>query len=243
MDPSKKVSGGGGWDIPSIIENFGILIYLAIAILGIWGVYNAIVLYRTLAKKGLPDSEADGLIEQVRQLTLEKGNPKAAIEACLNPTHWHAALSQLMAVALKNRQKGLAKIKQLLVMEFHTEVISSMENRLASIATASRMGPLLGLLGTVMSMIAAFARMGAGSKADPTALASAISLGLWTTAAGLLIATPLMTMGNDIQARLRRLRDRTERQLAEFLEIFEQLDATSRASRSGTGSSRAVMPR
>jgi biopolymer transport protein ExbB len=138
-----------------------------------------------------------------------------------------------MAVAIKNRGKGLAKVKQLMVMDFHTEVISGLENRLASIATAARMGPLLGLLGTVMAMIAAFARMGSGGRPDPSALAQSISLGLWTTAAGLLISNPLMILGNDVQGKLRRLRDRTERQLSDFIEILEQLEPAGRAARGG----------
>lgn len=239
QDPSPSVpnieagtaaSGGGGLDIPSMIEHFGIVIYVSIAILGIWGVYNVILLYRTLAKRGITNEEADGLIDRVRDLVLNKNNPQAAIEACQDPSVWHASLAQIMAMALRNRAKGLAKIKQLMVLEFHSEVVSAMESRLASIGTASRMGPLLGLLGTVMSMIAAFARMSQGSKPDPGLLAGSISLGLWTTAAGLIIATPLMTLANDIQARLRKFRDRTERQLQDFLEIFEQAERGARAA-------------
>jgi biopolymer transport protein ExbB len=146
-----------------------------------------------------------------------------------------------MAVALRNRDKGLAKIKQLLVLEFHTEIVGQMENRVASIATAARMGPLLGLLGTVVSMIAAFGRMGGGTKPDPAALAGAISIGLWATGAGLLLANPLMVIGNDVQARLRRLRDRTEKQLMEFVEVIESSESPNRASRPSMA--RAVLPR
>src|SRR5262249_8639245 len=135
---------------------------------------------------------------------------------------------------------GLGKVKQLLVMDFHTEVISGLENRLASIATASRMGPLLGLLGTVMSMIAAFGRMGSSAKPDPMALAGSISLGLVATAAGLLIANPLMILGNDVGGKLRRLRDRTERQLSDFLEILEQQEPGSKTARHP---SRSAAPR
>jgi biopolymer transport protein ExbB len=150
-----------------------------------------------------------------------------------------------MAVALRHRDKGIGKVKQVLVMEFHTEVIAGMENRLATIATIVRMGPLLGLLGTVASMIGAFGRIGGAEKVNPTDLASDISLALWATGAGLLIATPMMIVGNDIHARLRRLRDRTERQLQDFIEVLEQLEARSGrgspSSRSGT--IRAVLPR
>jgi biopolymer transport protein ExbB len=231
-------------DITRIIEGFGYVIYVALALLAVWGVYNAILLYRSLAKKSLHD--ATPLINQVYEL-IKGGKSDAAVTACQGPPYWHSALAQLMAVALQNRDKGIAKIKQLLVMEFHTEVVSGMENRLASISTIVRMGPLLGLLGTVASMIGAFGRIGGAEKVNPNDLARDISLALWATGSGLLIATPMMILGNDIHARLRRLRDRTERQLQDFLEVLEQIETPAKGKpsgpRSGSGSIRAVLPR
>jgi biopolymer transport protein ExbB len=229
-----------GLQITKIIDAFGYVIYAALAVLAVWGVYNAILLYRNLGKKSLPDPAP--LLQQVREFS-KTGKFDAAVAVCQNPPYWHAALAQLMAVAIKNRDKGIAKIKQLLVMEFHTEVIAGMENRLASISTIVRMGPLLGLLGTVASMIGAFGRIGGAEKVNPNALAQDISLALWATGSGLLIATPMMIVGNDIHAKLRRLRDHTERQLQDFLEILEQLEAPAqRGSSSRSGTVRAVLP-
>jgi biopolymer transport protein ExbB len=204
--------------VARIIDAFGMVIYGALAFLAVWGVYNAILLYRGLAKKSLRDPTT--LLSQVYDLCSAR-KYDAAIGVCQSPPYWHSALAQLIAVAIQNRDKGLAKIKQLLVMEFHTEVIAGMENRLASISTIVRMGPLLGLLGTVASMIAAFNRIGGSERVNPSALATDISLALWATGAGLLIANPMMLIGNDVHARLRRLRDRTERQLQDVLELIE----------------------
>ncbi len=105
------------------------------------------------------------------------------------------------------------------------------------------MGPLLGLLGTVASMIGAFGRIGGAEKVNSTALANDISLALWATGSGLLIATPMMILGNDIHAKLRRLRDRTERQLQDFMETFEALEDPAKAGANPSRSSRAVLPR
>jgi biopolymer transport protein ExbB len=231
-------------DITKIINAFGYVIYAALALLAIWGVYNAILLYRSLAKKALAD--AAPLLKQIQTL-VQAGKYDAAIAVCQEPAYWHTALAQLLSVALANRDKGIAKVKQLLVMEFHTEVIAGMENRLASISTIVRMGPLLGLLGTVASMIGAFGRIGGAEKVNPNALARDISLALWATGSGLLIATPMMIVGNDVHARLRRLRDRTERQLQDFLEILEAVAGRGTAaarggSASASASSRAVLP-
>ncbi len=222
---ASRPTTGGGVDIPGIIDKIGDVIYAALAVLAIWGVYNALLLYRSLKKKALDAIEARRLVDQVRDACLGKAsNVEAAVSLCQNPPWWHTALAQLIAVALRHRDQGLAKVKQTLVMEFHTEVIAGLENRLATIATIVRMGPLLGLLGTVASMIAAFGRIGGAERVNPSALAADISLALWATASGLLIATSLMLVGNDVHARLRQLRDRTERQLHDFLEILEELE-------------------
>jgi biopolymer transport protein ExbB len=228
--------------IPEIIDAFGYVIYAALALLAVWGAYNAILLYRALGRKSVGGG-AEPLIRQVADFC-RSGKHESAISVCQGPPFWHSALAQLMAVALTHRAKGLAKVKQLLVMEFHTEVIAAMENRLATISTIVRMGPLLGLLGTVASMIGAFGRIGGSAKVAPSVLANDISLALWATGAGLLIATPMMIVGNDIHARLRHLRDRTERQLQDFLEVLEEIEGHNRGpagSRSGTV--RAVLPR
>ena len=256
MDKTEKAkavaAGAKGLDIPTIIDKFGYAIYAALALLAVWGVYNGIMLYRSLKKKGLKADAANELIGAVREKLLGKNGVdiKGAIAICQSPQYWHSALAQLMAVALTHRDKGLAKVKQVLVMEFHTEVISGMENRLASISTIVRMGPLLGLLGTVASMIGAFGRIGGSEKVNPNALAADISLALWATGSGLLIATPMMILGNDVHAKLRHLRDVTERRLQDFLEILEDLEtrnaprAAAPAQAPGRASSgRAVLPR
>ena len=226
--------------ITEIIDKFGYVIYVALALLAIWGVYNAILLYRTLEKKSL--NNAAPFLEKVRE-SLKGSKFDAAIATCQDPAYWHTALAQLVAVALKNRDKGIAKVKQIIVMEFHTEVIAGMENRLATISTIVRMGPLLGLLGTVASMIGAFGRIGGAEKVNPNALAADISLALWATGSGLLIATPMMILGNDIHAKLRKLRDRTERQLQEFLDVMESTEPSRNGPASRSGTVRAVLPR
>jgi biopolymer transport protein ExbB len=231
--------------ISQIIDLFGYVIYAALGLLAVWGVYNAILLYRALARKAI-GQDASLLIGQVADLC-KSGKTDSAVSVCQGPPYWHTALAQLMGVALTNRSKGLAKIKQVLVMEFHTEVIAALENRLSTISTIVRMGPLLGLLGTVASMIGAFGRIGGAEKVAPSVLANDISLALWATGSGLLIATPLMIVGNDIHAKLRHLRDQTERQLQDFLEVLEDLENHNRAgsshSRPSSSSARAVLPR
>jgi biopolymer transport protein ExbB len=216
--------------VTKIIDAFGYVVYSSLGVLAVWGSYNVILLYRVLAKKAIRPADADQLLAQVRERIAATGQVQAGIDVCQTPPYWHTALAQLTAVALKARDKGLAKVKQALPIEFHSEIASKIERRLSSISTIAKMGPLIGLLGTVLAMIEAFGRMGEGEKSNPTELAGAISLGLWATAGGLLIATILMILGNDIHNRLRGLRDQTERHVQEIIDLVESLSTSGPAS-------------
>jgi biopolymer transport protein ExbB len=71
--------------------------------------------------------------------------------------------------------------------------------------------PLLGLLGTVMGMIAAFqALQAAGGRADPAALAGGIWEALLTTAAGMAVAIPATLALTWFEAVVDRLQLRME---------------------------------
>lgn len=209
--------------INQIIDAFGYAIYFALGILAMWGIYNIFLVLANLKRatiKGRPNP----LLKQIEPM-LAKGQFDEAIQVCRSPQFLKTALGQLVSVALQNRSKTLGKIRQLLVSEFHTEIIAPMEIRLASIGTIVRMGPLIGLLGTVASMIGAFGRIGSSAKVNPTALAADIALALWATGGGLIIATPLMVVANSVHSRIRRLRDNTEQQLTEVFDLLEDTNA------------------
>lgn len=70
-------------------------------------------------------------------------------------------------------------------------LLGAQGSALRALELISTIAPLLGLLGTVMGMIAAFqALQAAGSNADPSLLAGGIWEALLTTAAGMAVAIP-----------------------------------------------------
>ena len=86
--------------------------------------------------------------------------------------------------------------------------LGSARSGLGALELISTIAPLLGLLGTVMGMIAAFqALQAAGSKADPSMLAGGIWEALLTTAAGMAVAIPAsaaLTWFESVIDRIRR---------------------------------------
>ncbi|MGH1355300.1 MAG: MotA/TolQ/ExbB proton channel family protein [Thalassovita sp.] len=78
---------------------------------------------------------------------------------------------------------------------------------LGALELISTIAPLLGLLGTVLGMIAAFqALQAAGSRADPALLAGGIWEALLTTAAGMAVAIPASVALTWFEAVIDRVR-------------------------------------
>lgn len=66
-----------------------------------------------------------------------------------------------------------------------------LERGMVVLATVATVAPLLGFLGTVWGMIAAFAAIELAGQVEATLVASGIKIALITTAAGLMIAIPI----------------------------------------------------
>ena len=83
---------------------------------------------------------------------------------------------------------------------------------------------MLGLLGTVSGMIQAFEKIAntQQSGGDPSVLASDISFALFTTAAGLTIAIPLVVAGAIVHIQMGKLQDSVQAHLGEFLDDYEE---------------------
>lgn len=77
---------------------------------------------------------------------------------------------------------------------FAKRALAEARSGLRGLELISTIAPLLGLLGTVLGMIAAFqALQMAGARADPATLAGGIWEALLTTAAGMAVAIPAAT--------------------------------------------------
>ncbi len=91
------------------------------------------------------------------------------------------------------------------------EAVPRLEKRTAYIATLANIATLLGLLGTIMGLIAAFTAV---AEADPsekaTLLSQSISVAMNTTAFGLMAAIPLLLLHTSIQHKTNEIIDSLE---------------------------------
>jgi biopolymer transport protein ExbB/TolQ len=101
------------------------------------------------------------------------------------------------------------------------DVLGELEYRTGWIATTIKSGPLLGLFGTVLGMMAAFGRIGLGEKVQPHMIANEISIALICTAMGLATAIPFNFLLSAINIRVRRLQESLSSGLMQVLAHFK----------------------
>lgn len=221
-------------DFAKVVDFFSNLIYPLQAITALQGLYLCIVVFRRIAQKRFRNPQAEtAFLDEVRD-RLQQNRLDAVAELCDSPPYWSKAVPQLILVALQNADRPLAKLRQILSERFEQDILSDLENRVAWINTVVKTAPMLGLQGTVLGMIAAFAKIaGAGkSGVEPQALANDISFALFTTAIGLMVAIPLVMALASIHVRQGKLQDSVQNMLSIFLEDFEttQLKQRQKAS-------------
>ncbi|MCS7488101.1 MotA/TolQ/ExbB proton channel family protein [Marinomonas arctica] len=84
--------------------------------------------------------------------------------------------------------------------------LSQLRSYLRPLEIIATLSPLLGLLGTVLGMITAFQQMeGAGNQVDPSVLSGGIWQALLTTAVGLAVAIPVVTLQSWLERKVERI--------------------------------------
>ena len=94
------------------------------------------------------------------------------------------------------------------------------------LSVIGNIAPMVGLLGTVVGMMGAFAKLASSSEVKADALAGDIMVALITTACGLSIAIPLVIALAAINIRIRKMEDLIGAGMTRFLESFKASLAT-----------------
>ncbi len=211
-----------------VLEFAGYAIYAGLAASALYGVFCVVLLARRIAQKRFSGRNASKQFLDDVRAKLKNKDFDGINEMCDSPPLWSKAVPQLILVALRHRHRPVKKIRQILAEQFEREILADLEYRTSWVATIVKSAPMLGLLGTVTGMINAFAKIAnmeqtGGSPGD---LAGEISFALFTTAAGLAVAIPLVLAGAMIHVRIGKLQDAVQEDLGEFLDSFEPVVAS-----------------
>lgn len=214
-------------DLAPLLDIAAKAIYAALGLVALYGIFTVILILRRIAQKRFSsNAAAEQFLDDARG-RLQRQDFDGVAELCDSPPHWAKAVPQLILVAVGQRHRGPEKLRRLLAERFEREVLSDLEYRTSWIATIAKSAPMLGLLGTVIGMINAFAEISAMQQTgtDPSKLAGDISFALFTTALGLIVAIPMVLAGAAIQVRIGKLQDSVQQHLGEFLEDLDAVAA------------------
>jgi biopolymer transport protein ExbB len=99
-------------------------------------------------------------------------------------------------------------------------MVRELEYGLGGLALIATLGPLLGLLGTVVGIIMIFGQLTAAvGTASPQQLAGGIGTALYTTVVGLIVGVLALVSHRLIAARIDRIVADLERSTLEVIEI------------------------
>lgn len=198
VDPNQQQkSGGGFFDIVFGSGVVGAILWFALFADGAMAIYFAVDCFVLIKpQKLMPTS----LITNVQSAMVE-GDVMKALKVCENEP---SAMSNILSTAFQHVEDGYDVIQEAVngAADLETERLTQ---RLTWISVCSNLGPSLGLLGTVQGMILTFEALAQGGAGDASMLANSIGQALWTTAAGLCVSIPSITIYYSLRNKATRL--------------------------------------
>ena len=110
-------------------------------------------------------------------------------------------LGQILAAGLSNSKHGRDVMKES-IEEAANQVIHDLERYIGTLSVIANIAPLMGLLGTVLGMIQVFNAIMLQGTGNTGVLAGGISVALYTTVAGLVVAIPATIAHKYFQRRV-----------------------------------------
>ncbi|WP_250623499.1 MotA/TolQ/ExbB proton channel family protein [Pinirhizobacter soli] len=172
----------GGWAMTPIL--ICSLVALAIVLERFWTLRRASV---------LPPGLGEEVREWARSGQLDNEHVQALAEG--------SPLGELLAGALSVRDRPRELIKER-IEDTGRHVVHRLERFLSTLGTIALIGPLLGLLGTVIGLIRMFMDVMGGGVGDPAKMAGGIGEALICTASGLVVAIPAYVLHRYFRSRV-----------------------------------------
>jgi biopolymer transport protein ExbB/TolQ len=206
----------------------GVGTYGAQALIALWGAFCAALAWRRVARVQFRrETDQDEFLDELEE-KLQSGRFDLATELCENDRR---AMPQLALYAIENRDMPQSQLQRRLTERLENDVLADLDHRLNWVGTVIKTAPMLGLFGTVIGMMGAFANLGTSTKVDPTQLAQDIFFALITTAIGLATAMPLLVILAAINVRVRKMEDLIAAGLTRLLEDMKFVSAPARAKK------------
>jgi len=154
-----------------------------------------------------------GLLESIAT-DLKGGQPNADM---IRRVAAHSPLGRVLAAGLRNVRSSREVMKEAIEEEGRA-VTHDLERYLTTLGTIAAAAPLMGLFGTVVGMIEIFGSQTA-TGSNPQQLASGISIALYNTGFGLLVAIPALIFHRYFRGRVDDFIVDMEQQAIKLVEV------------------------
>jgi biopolymer transport protein ExbB len=172
----------------------------------------AFIIERSIAlrkSKVVPDGLLQSIVAEYRQ--------SGATEEMVARVARHSPLGRVLAAGLRNVKSTREAMKEA-IEEAGRGATHELERFLTSLGTIASIAPLMGLFGTVVGMIEIFGSTTAAGT-NPQQLAHGISVALYNTGFGLLIAIPAMIFYRHFRALVDSFVIEMEQQAVKLVEL------------------------
>jgi biopolymer transport protein ExbB len=161
--------------------------------------------------------DSNQLLTRVRS-SLSHNDLAGAVKAC---SEYTAPVAVIMKQGLLRYSEGNAAVRRAIETAGKEELFR-LEKGLGLLANIAGVAPMLGFLGTVTGMIAAFQVIqNAGGNVNPSMLAGGIWEAMLTTAFGLIVGIPALGFYNHFVQRVTRFVHDIETKSEEFIELVQ----------------------
>lgn len=166
--------------------------------------------YSLSPKRVIPVGLLDRTVETLRKQGV---NPEA-----LRVLAEGSPLGRVLAVGIRNANFSRERMKESLE-ETGRAVSHELERYLYALGTIAGVAPLMGLLGTVVGMVEIFGSQAPTGGSNPAVLAHGISVALYNTAFGLIVAIPSLIAYRFYRARVDALLVRMEQEALRLVDM------------------------
>ena len=198
-------------------------VLVAILLISLYAVY---LFFERLLKLSRERLEADTLMNRVNAAVRNR-DLEMALAAC---DRHGGPVARVLKAALMRLPYGRSAVEAAF-QEASLGEEQRLTRGLRPLATIAQIAPLLGLLGTVTGMIIAFAEISNRGTGDPAALADGIGQALVTTAAGLIVAIPVLIGQSFLANRVDHILLEIERRREELMGNVVQVVASRKEER------------
>ena len=187
-----------------------ILIFLAFGV--------AIIVERIIFLYGVADMKPEKFMGRIAEF-IRKGSIEGAIASCADKD---APLARIIEAALRNYRNTERDIQNA-VDEMALAELPRLNARTGYLAMLANVSTMVGLLGTIFGLIAAFESVAAADPAEKSImLANGISMAMSTTAFGLISAIPLLIAHSFLTAKTDSLIDDIDRYSVMVINMLAQ---------------------